>query len=65
VTVMISLGDPLRVEMPGLATECTFAAVVGGLHAALAKVAHDGHGCGVGVELAPAACGRCWACPPE
>ena len=53
VTVMISLGDPLRVEMPGLATECTFAAVVGGLHAALAKVVHDGHGCGVGVELTP------------
>jgi AraC-like DNA-binding protein len=53
VTVMVSLGDPLRVEMPGLAAECVFAAVVGGLHTALAKVAHDGHGCGVGVELTP------------
>lgn len=53
VTVMISLGDPLRVEMPGLAAACRFAALVGGLHTAPAKVAHDGHGCGVGVELTP------------
>jgi AraC-like DNA-binding protein len=50
---MISLSDPLRVEMPGLAAACRFAALVGGLHTAPAKVAHDGHGCGVGVELTP------------
>ncbi len=27
---MISLNDPLKVEMPGLAAGCTFAALVGG-----------------------------------
>jgi AraC-like DNA-binding protein len=53
VTVMISLDDSLRVEMPGLAAACTFSALVGGLHTALVQVAHDGHGCGVGVELTP------------
>lgn len=39
--------------MPGLPAASTFGALVGGLHTALAKVAHDGHGCGVGVELTP------------
>jgi AraC-like DNA-binding protein len=53
VTVMISLGDPLRVEVPGLAAACRFSALVGGLHTDLATVAHDGQGCGVGVELTP------------
>ncbi len=32
VTVMISLSDPLRVEMPGLAAACRFAALLGRLH---------------------------------
>jgi AraC-like DNA-binding protein len=50
---MISLSDLLRVEMPGLPAACMSAALLGGLHTALAKVAHDGHGCGVGVELTP------------
>lgn len=49
---MVSLSDPLRVEMPGLAA-CAFPALVGGLHTALTQVSHDGHGCGVGVELTP------------
>lgn len=39
--------------MPGLPAGSRFAALVGGLHTALATVAHDGHGCGVGVELTP------------
>lgn len=52
VTVMLSLEDPFDiVAMPGAQAPASFRSFAGGLHTAPASVAHDGRGCGIGIEL--------------
>lgn len=49
---MLSLEDPFDiVVMPGAQAPASFRSFAGGLHTAPASVAHDGRGCGIGIEL--------------
>ncbi|MQA01356.1 MAG: helix-turn-helix domain-containing protein [Streptosporangiales bacterium] len=65
LTVILSFGDPLRMEqMPGRSAGGTYVSFVAGLHAEHGVIGHDGHQAGVQVDLDPLVARAVFGMPP-